>query len=187
MKNIEVEDALERYADMIYRIALIHCAGVREDAEDVFQEVFLILLRRRMGFREEEHRKAWLIRVTLNQCKKKHHGRQRMIPMDHEILYAKLEEDQKEERKEQELSEVAERAGLSAAELEHLKLYGRETKVNEKAEYRIGYRKAYITFWSRIRLSDEDNTVTVSEMKISYTFERLDGCWKISGTNIEAI
>lgn len=42
-----------------------------------------------------------MIRVTLNQCKKKHHGRQRMIPMGHEILYAKLEEDQKEERKEQ--------------------------------------------------------------------------------------
>lgn len=94
---------------------------------------------------------------------------------------------EEEKQEEQELSEVAERAGLSAAELEHLKLYGRETKVNEKAEYRIGYRKAYITFWSRIRLSDEDNTVTVSEMKISYTFERLDGCWKISGTNIEAI
>ena len=56
---------------MVYRIAMIHCAGKKEDAEAVFQETFLALVRCRKHFESEEHLKAWLIRVALNQCKKK--------------------------------------------------------------------------------------------------------------------
>ena len=38
------------------------------DAEDVVQEVFLKLLTGRPAFRDAEHEKAWLIRVTLNRA-----------------------------------------------------------------------------------------------------------------------
>ena len=38
------------------------------DAEDVVQEVFLKLLTTRPHFRDLEHEKAWLIRVTINAC-----------------------------------------------------------------------------------------------------------------------
>jgi RNA polymerase sigma-70 factor (ECF subfamily) len=56
------------YGDMVYRISLLHLRN-KEDAEDVFQEVFLKLFASDKTFESEEHRKAWLITVTSNQCK----------------------------------------------------------------------------------------------------------------------
>ena len=59
---------VELFADMVFRIALSRTR--REDAaEEVFQEVFLRLFKKDRTFREEEHRKAWIIRTTLNYCK----------------------------------------------------------------------------------------------------------------------
>lgn len=62
------EDTVLRYKDMVYRIAFSRC-NCRQDAEDVFQDVFLKLYRCRAEFDSEEHLRAWLIRVTLNCCK----------------------------------------------------------------------------------------------------------------------
>ena len=56
---------IDRYQSMVYGLALAR-TGSREDADDVFQEVFLALFRSGKTFREEEHRKAWLLRTTLN-------------------------------------------------------------------------------------------------------------------------
>ena len=58
----------EQYAGMLYRLAYAR-TGSRADAEDVMQEVFVRLLRARPEFRDEEHAKAWLLRVTVNGCK----------------------------------------------------------------------------------------------------------------------
>lgn len=60
-------DAMERCGDAVYRLALCRL-GTRADAEDVFQEVFLRLLRDTTEFRDAEHLKAWLLRVTVNCC-----------------------------------------------------------------------------------------------------------------------
>ena len=60
---------MERYTDLIYGIALSQTRN-RDDADDVYQEVFLIYYRKQPIFREEEHRKAWLIRTAVN-CSKK--------------------------------------------------------------------------------------------------------------------
>lgn len=62
-----VRDSVERYADMVVRLAFQH-TGNQADAEDIAQEVFLKLMRR-PAFRDETHRKAWLIRVTVNQSR----------------------------------------------------------------------------------------------------------------------
>lgn len=59
---------MERYADMVYRLAILHC-GSSFEADDIFQEVFLKLFRYRNRIESEEHLKAWLLRVTVNQCK----------------------------------------------------------------------------------------------------------------------
>ncbi len=59
--------AVNLYSDMVYRIALNDCKLV-EDAEDVMQNVFLKLYQCRKQFEDEEYRKRWLIRVTLNEC-----------------------------------------------------------------------------------------------------------------------
>ena len=65
---MEPETAVRRYADTVYRLAYAR-TGSREDAEDVFQEVFLRYIRKKPTFQDEEHRKAWLIRVTVNCAK----------------------------------------------------------------------------------------------------------------------
>lgn len=60
-----LEDAMERYGDAVYRLALCRL-GSRADAEDVYQDVFLRLLRDTTAFCDGEHLKAWLLRVTLH-------------------------------------------------------------------------------------------------------------------------
>lgn len=65
---MEVTDEVVRYySPMIYRIALTKTKS-NHDADDIFQEVFLKLVMRDKPFETEEHRKAWLIRVTVNCC-----------------------------------------------------------------------------------------------------------------------
>lgn len=63
------DDLADRYGDMIYGIALTQVRH-RQDAEDVLQDTFLAYYRKERSFHEEEHRKAWLIRTTLNCCRK---------------------------------------------------------------------------------------------------------------------
>ena len=60
--------AVERWGDMVWRLALARTANV-SDAEDVFQEVFLRFFRHEDELDTDEHRKAWLIRCTVNRCK----------------------------------------------------------------------------------------------------------------------
>lgn len=64
-----LERAVEIYGGMVYRLAFAR-TGNKCDAEDIFQEVFMRYLRKMPRFETEEHRKAWLIRVTVNCAKK---------------------------------------------------------------------------------------------------------------------
>ncbi len=67
-KNQYLEKMVEKYSNMIYRLALIR-TKTKENSEDVYQEVFLRLAKKMPDFKSEEHEKAWLIRVTIN-CSK---------------------------------------------------------------------------------------------------------------------
>lgn len=69
---LTTEAVIDKYADMVYRVA-VGATGSREDAQDVFQEVFLRLVRYRSRISSEEHLKSWLLRVTIN-CAKKQQG-----------------------------------------------------------------------------------------------------------------
>lgn len=64
----EVNRAIELYADTVKRICVLHLKNI-SDTEDIFQEVFLKYALSSAAFESEEHEKAWLIRVTINQCK----------------------------------------------------------------------------------------------------------------------
>lgn len=74
---------VERWGDMVYRLALARTANV-SDAEDVFQEVFLRYFRHEDRFANDEHRKAWLIRCTVNRCKSllSSPWRKRIVPLE---------------------------------------------------------------------------------------------------------
>lgn len=77
------------FSNMLYRIAYQNLLNI-EDAEDIIQDVFLELLQYKKPFHDQEHLKAWLIRVTINKCinLKKRHFRHREIPLeDHDIAF----------------------------------------------------------------------------------------------------
>lgn len=57
----------EKYSQLIFKIAFLHM-GSTCDAEDVMQNVFMKLLYNSPDFKDDEHEKAWLIRVTQNMC-----------------------------------------------------------------------------------------------------------------------
>ena len=62
-------EIIDRYQTTVYGLALAK-TGSRADADDVFQEVFLAYFQSGKTFREEEHRRAWLLRTTLNLCRR---------------------------------------------------------------------------------------------------------------------
>lgn len=66
--NEETERIVRQYADMVYRLAYSY-VRCRSDAEDIFQETFFRCARKHPVFENEEHCKAWLIRVTVNCAK----------------------------------------------------------------------------------------------------------------------
>ena len=65
---LELEQVMDRYGGEVYRLAYSRLRS-SFDAEDVYQEVFLRYFRKRPAFETEEHRKAWLLRVTINRAK----------------------------------------------------------------------------------------------------------------------
>lgn len=62
-----LEEAMDSFGDAVYRLALCRL-NCRADAEDVYQDVFLRLLRDNTAFQDGEHLKAWLLRTTLRRC-----------------------------------------------------------------------------------------------------------------------
>lgn len=61
----DMDQLIDRYQSMVYGLALAR-TNSPADADDVFQEVFLACFRSGKAFRDEEHRKAWLLRTTVN-------------------------------------------------------------------------------------------------------------------------
>lgn len=60
---------VEEYGNMVYRLAFFY-TNSKYDADDIYQDVFLKYLQNKKQFKNEEHKKAWLIKVTINSCKK---------------------------------------------------------------------------------------------------------------------
>ena len=79
----DLEEVIDRYQNMVFGLAMAR-TGTREDADDVFQEVFLTYFRADKTFREEAHRKAWLLRTTLNLSRRVTQStwRQKTVPLE---------------------------------------------------------------------------------------------------------
>ena len=73
---------MRTYADMVYRIAYRYVKNPI-DTDDVFSEVFMAYFKKERTFESEEHRKAWLIRVTIN-CAKDFLGQRAQLQQLHE-------------------------------------------------------------------------------------------------------
>lgn len=64
----EVNRAVDLYADTVRRICMVRLKSY-DDTEDIFQTVFLKYILSSAVFENDEHEKAWFIRVTINACK----------------------------------------------------------------------------------------------------------------------
>ena len=78
----EMDAVIDRYQNTVYGLALAR-TGNRADADDVFQEVFLVYCQSGKTFQDEEHRKAWLLRTTINQSRRvtSSSWRQKTVPL----------------------------------------------------------------------------------------------------------
>ena len=83
VQNESIETVIQRYKGTVYSVALSYTSN-RADADDIFQEVFLIYFKVKPQFNDEEHRKAWLIRTTINCSLRVVEStyRKRPVPMD---------------------------------------------------------------------------------------------------------
>lgn len=64
---MEIEEKIKKYSNMVYRVAYSILKN-ETDAEDIFQETFIKFYKNIEQMKNEEHEKAWLIRVTINNC-----------------------------------------------------------------------------------------------------------------------
>ena len=83
MTEREFNDAMDRYLDMVYRLAL-NWFRQPADAEDAAQEAMLRLWRAGETFASDDHLRHWLVRVTLNVCKdiSRSPWRRRTVPLE---------------------------------------------------------------------------------------------------------
>lgn len=62
------ENYVDKFNTIMFRCAYTYCNN-RQDAEDIVQEAFYKYLSKQPSFTNEEHAKAWFLRVTINLSK----------------------------------------------------------------------------------------------------------------------
>lgn len=63
-----VQELFEKYQNNLYAVAFNICKNA-EDAKDIVQETFIQYYSLRKEFDNEQHIRAWLIRVAINKAK----------------------------------------------------------------------------------------------------------------------
>ncbi len=63
----ELENIIKKYGDSVYRLAYLKMKN-KDKADDIYQNVFLKLIKQDNRIEPEEHLKAWLMRTTVNCC-----------------------------------------------------------------------------------------------------------------------
>ena len=95
LKNEEIylKEIIEKYADMVYKLALTR-TGTIENAEDVFQDVFIKFAEKMPEFENTEHGKAWFIRVTINFSKnlKNNNWNKKIVSLSETMIFSAQEE-----------------------------------------------------------------------------------------------
>lgn len=64
----EIEITVKTFANMLFQLCFTILCN-RADAEDAVSDTFIKYITKSPSFHDEEHKKAWLIRVATNTCK----------------------------------------------------------------------------------------------------------------------
>ena len=67
-ENDDITHAVRSHSNTVARVCSMNF-GRRPECDDAFQETFLRYAQSSVEFADDEHRKAWLIRVCSNVCK----------------------------------------------------------------------------------------------------------------------
>lgn len=62
------EEFISRFTNLIYYVIKVRCGFRDEDAQEIYQGVFVKLLRNIGQLREETKLRSWLLAVTWNEC-----------------------------------------------------------------------------------------------------------------------
>ena len=65
----DLRETVERYKSTVYSLIYARLKN-KHEADDVFQETFLLYYQKTLSFENEAARKAWLIKTALNLCKR---------------------------------------------------------------------------------------------------------------------
>ena len=90
----ETECIVNTYSNMLFRLCFTVLRN-NADAEDAVEDTFLKYITKSPCFRNEEHTKAWLIRVATNICKDMYRFNKKRdyISFDDLFNYSKAEEN----------------------------------------------------------------------------------------------
>lgn len=93
----EVDIAIERYSDTVRRLCMVHLKNYA-DTEDIFQVVFLKYAVSNVIFENQDHEKAWFVRVTLNACRDllKSFFRRHTVPLERIMEPSALQQDNRD-------------------------------------------------------------------------------------------
>lgn len=72
----EIEQTVNAYYNMLFKICFSNLGNIA-DAEDAVSDTILKYITKSPSFNDDEHRKAWLIRVAVNVCKSMHRFKNR--------------------------------------------------------------------------------------------------------------
>lgn len=170
------EAVIRTYSDMVYRIAYAR-TGNKEDAEDIYQEVFLRYIRKKPVFSSEEHAKAWLIKVSVN-CARKFMGKRQknaersenldevLLVRENDFLTAEevtVEEQYLEEERDEQLHRELQKLDDDTRLLLHL-YYFEEMKTKEIAKVlyksETAVRVALSRARTKLRIQVQEDDVT---------------------------
>lgn len=91
--NEYIEETVKKYSSSMLKTAFSLLKSTA-DAEDAVQEAFIKLLTKAPEFENDEHRKAWLLRVTVNISKNMlKSARRKNLPLTEEISYSEKSDD----------------------------------------------------------------------------------------------
>jgi RNA polymerase sigma-70 factor (ECF subfamily) len=65
----DIIQTIKQYSNTIFKVAISYTRD-KTTSEDILHDVLIKYMTDFTDFHEEEHKKAWLIHVTINECKK---------------------------------------------------------------------------------------------------------------------
>ena len=79
--GLSYEQVVRKYAQNVSSACMMRLQNWA-DAEDCFQNTFLKLYQKSPDFKNENHLKAWLLRVAINECKNFIRDNRKTVPLD---------------------------------------------------------------------------------------------------------